>query len=150
LGAALSDNASFGAGRYSGRAAYVRRVLGSGTVGRLRARLDRSPNLFILAFRFIYGARVASAMLLGTTEVPWTRFLVLNLVAVVVWAHLVTWLGYAGGAAIHRVLGQLEADRHMLVAIALAVVFSMLAWLTHRRFRRHRLPFAEGTDGGDA
>jgi membrane protein DedA with SNARE-associated domain len=150
LGAAVSDNAFFGAGRYSGRSRHVSRVLASGTVARLRAALDRHPDVFILAFRFIYGTRVASAVMLGTTAVPWSRFMVLNLVSVLAWAHLVTWLGYAGGVAIHRVLGHLEADRHMLVAVAGAIMFSALAFLLHRHFRRRRLPAAGGVPGGGA
>ncbi len=150
LGAALSDNLSFFAGRFAGRASLVQRALAGGTAGRLRAAFDRNPVKFILSFRFLYGARVASAMLIGTTTVAWGRFLPLNCLSSLVWAHIYVWLGYFGSVAIRRAFGQLELHRHLLIGIAAAAVVGIATLLARRFLARRTLPPPEaGISAGE-
>jgi membrane protein DedA with SNARE-associated domain len=107
-GAVLSDQTVFWAGRLFGRRAWVQQQLARGAVGRLRMRLEGSPDLFILGFRFIYGAKV------------------------LVWAHLWTAIGYGAGLAIERVFGRLPFHLHASMLVALVLAGSLAAFAWHR------------------
>ncbi len=48
--------------------------------------LKKYDTLFILSFRFIYGIRIISPIIIGSSGVEIKRFTILNLVAAVIWS----------------------------------------------------------------
>ena len=84
--------------------------------------LERRPTGFIFAFRFLYGLRTVSPVVIGIAGVPRTRFVILNAAAALLWGTLFTLLGYAFGNGIERILGHLRPSTHLLVAAACAVL----------------------------
>jgi membrane protein DedA with SNARE-associated domain len=61
--------------------------------------LKRYDKWFILTFRFIYGIRVISPLVIGLCCCPPARFVCLNFVSALVWATLSCSLGYVLGDA---------------------------------------------------
>ncbi len=49
--------------------------------------LERHPTGFILAFRFLYGMRTISPVIIGLSGVPFRKFLLLNAIAAGIWAR---------------------------------------------------------------
>jgi membrane protein DedA with SNARE-associated domain len=48
--------------------------------------LRRYDNIFILSFRFIYGIRIISPVVIGASGVGVGRFIILNFIAAIIWS----------------------------------------------------------------
>ncbi|PYE82526.1 DedA family protein [Pseudoroseicyclus aestuarii] len=139
LGAALSDNLLFLASRFGTRRPFFARLLArmpaGGPAPRMRAALERHPDRFTFAARFVYGGRMVGQGLLGASSIPWGRYALVNAAASLLWGHLVAWAGYLVGASIGRVFGHLALPHHLLVALAVFAALA-LAVLALRHLRR--------------
>lgn len=91
-----------------------------------------NPTLFILSFRFIYGIRNIAPFVIGIAGVPRMRYLVLNCIAALVWAHTFAWGGWWLGRALDHWLG--ENKWYMLGAFILAALcFGVWGYLSQKR-----------------
>lgn len=63
------------------------------------------PTLFILSFRFIYGIRNIAPFVIGIAGVPRLRYVALNAIAALIWAHSFAWGGYFLGRVLEDWLG---------------------------------------------
>jgi membrane protein DedA with SNARE-associated domain len=145
-GTLLSDQAWFLAGRRGGAPVVERFTAGltgrGARVGtraaRLRAHLERHPDLLILCYRGLYGLRIATLVLLGMSRVSTVRFAVLNAIGGLLWAVLLGATGYlAGGAA-----GRLGPGAPALVA----ATFLVLAATGALRLLRRPAPQGPGPE----
>ncbi|MGB4101104.1 MAG: DedA family protein [Alphaproteobacteria bacterium] len=59
--------------------------------------LEKHDVGFILTYRFIYGLRNVSAIVIGMSKIDWRRYFVLNFIASWVWAISFAGLGYLFG-----------------------------------------------------
>lgn len=103
-GSFLSDQVMFSLGKYKGEAvlSYFPRVA---------ANLDKAASLFkkydtvlILGFRFIYGVRNITPIMLGISGVSHKKFFFLNFIGAGVWAVTFTYGGVYAGKAFTRVM----------------------------------------------
>jgi membrane protein DedA with SNARE-associated domain len=94
--------------------------------------LRKHENLFILAFRFIYGLRNISPFIIGMTGVPRSKFFILNLVAAAVWANTFAWGGYTLGRVMECYLGE-SSQAFIIGLIGLAIVWAVVNWVRQRR-----------------
>ena len=132
-GAITSDQLFFALGRWAGQGRLAARLLDQGPVQGLHRRLARHPTLSVLGFRFLYGLKIAGAVLIGTSDIGWRRFAVLDAVSCLVWAHLYVGLGFVAGHTITRFFGQLALHLHLAIAVGLVLA---AAWALHRLLRR--------------
>ncbi|WJH39529.1 DedA family protein [Aliirhizobium terrae] len=147
FGSFAADQAWFFAGRYANRLTFVQRFLKMEAATKVSRLLEAHPTGFILSFRFIYGMRTVSPVLIGLSAVPALRFVVLNFIAAVVWGTLIITIGYLFGNAVEALFGRSRLHMHlliMLVPIAFAVV---LAAFASRRWMHHRLKTVEAPQG---
>lgn len=86
IGTLFADQALYHVGRH-----YGNHVLDK--FPSLRSRADRAfrllrryDNIFILTFRFVYGIRTISPIIIGASGVGFKRFTLLNLIAAVIWS----------------------------------------------------------------
>jgi membrane protein DedA with SNARE-associated domain len=136
IGSFAADQAWFFAGRYANRLALVQRFLKTDAAQKVSQLLEAHPTGFILAFRFIYGMRTVSPIAIGLSSVPALRFVIFNFIAAVVWAVLITTVGYLFGNAVEMLFGRLKLHLHLLIAIAaIAVIVAALAYLIRRQMR---------------
>lgn len=133
LGSFAADQAWFFAGRYANRLAIVQRFLKSDAARRVNHLLEAHPTGFILAFRFIYGMRTVSPIAIGLTSVPAHRFVFLNFIAAIVWAVLITTIGYLFGNAVEALFGRLRLHLHLIITLAvIALVVVALLWASRK------------------
>lgn len=136
LGSFCGDQCYFWIGRAFGRRVLARRPKWQARVDRVLGTLRRYDAWFILTFRFIYGVRNIASFAIGLSGVGWSRFLVLNFVAALLWAASFVGAGYLSGRAMHQALG---ADaRQFRVAVLAVLAALLLAALIVRRLRRRR------------
>ena len=143
LGSFSGDQCYFWIGRHSGLRLLSRRPVWRARVDAALAWVKRYDTLFILSFRFIYGVRNFSSFALGISGIGWRRFLVLNLVAALLWASTFVGAGYLCGHALERVVGE-AADELSFVFLGVfaAVLIGVAAW---HRLRRRRRQLAAAT-----
>ena len=143
FGSFLVDQIWFFAGRYANRLAFVQRFMRTAAAARVNQLLEAHPTGFILAFRFIYGMRTVSPVMIGLTSVPASRFMALNFIAATVWGVLITTIGYLFGHAVEMLLGRLRLHIHLIIGVAIGLaVVAVIAFLSRQwlgvAFRRLR------------
>lgn len=134
IGSFAADQAWFFAGRYANRLAIVQRFLATDAAQKVSQLLESHPTGFILAFRFIYGMRTVSPIAIGLSSVPAIRFVVLNFIAAVVWAVLITTIGYLFGNAVEMLFGRLRLHLHLVIAILVIVAVVVALAFASRRY----------------
>lgn len=138
-GALLHDSIWFGLGHWRSetvRSHRVYRRVGP-AVERLAARFG-PWELFVC--RFIYGTRTPSLVFWGVQRLSVTTFLLIEILALTLWATVLVALGYflSNGAAI--IIGKVKSmERWMLGALIIAVVGFFLARVFTRYELRKRL-----------
>ena len=126
IGSFCADQIIFFLGRHAGHLRFVQRLDASKAMGRARGLLERYPVGFVLAFRFVYGMRIISPLLISRTRISSLRFLVLNGIAALSWAVVITAVGYLFGNAVETAFGHLRLHLHLIVALA-ALLLALVA-----------------------
>lgn len=103
LGSMTADQILFFVGRRYGPGMIARRPHWHARVDRIFDYMRRHSTLFVFSFRFIYGIRTISPIVIGASGIDVRRFAILNCLAAFVWAVLSCSAGY--------LLGYLFADR---------------------------------------
>lgn len=130
-GSFASDQLMFSLGKYKGDS-MLRRF------PRLGSNIDRAAKLFkkydtalILGFRFVYGVRNVTPILLGISGVSHKKFFFLNFIGAAVWAISFTYGGLYLGQAFVRAVGHF--GKGFLIFLALLVVIGGLVWFIRAR-----------------
>jgi len=134
LGTLLGDQLSFFIGRRHGKHLLARHAGLQGRADRVFRLLERHQNLLIVGFRFFYGFRFVTPIVIGMSAVSFRRFLVLNLTGAALWAVSVAFAGYYFGRAVESVVGDVKRYEISLMAGMLAV--AGLVWLVYLYHRR--------------
>jgi membrane protein DedA with SNARE-associated domain len=136
-GAVIGDNIGFAIGHHYGRGFLLR-------IGRFffltPKRFEHMENYFfrhgnktILVARFITGLRVFAALLAGASrKMPWRVFLAYNLAGAILWAVVITLLGYLFGQSLPLLVKWV--GRTGTILLIAAIVVGIIAW----RVQRHR------------
>ncbi|KQV81819.1 DedA family protein [Rhizobium sp. Root1220] len=132
-GSFAGDQMFFFLGRYLRRLSFVQRIIEKPAVARVNGLLERHPIGFIFAFRFLPGLRTISPVVIGTTTVPTTTFLLLNVAAAMVWGQLFTSVGYIFGHGVEQLLGHLSLHLHLIIAMAAALLLVFAGSVVRRR-----------------
>jgi membrane protein DedA with SNARE-associated domain len=136
VGSLLSDQGLFFLGRRHGATLLARWPKWQPRVERARGLLNRYHTALILSFRFLYGLRNVTPFMLGMSDVPTQRFVVLNVIGAAVWAVAIAMLGWSIGQAAEQILGRLQRYERRIGAGIVAVGVAL--WLWHRLAARRR------------
>lgn len=99
LGSFFGDQMWFWLGRKWGAKALRRFPKTEARAEKVLEWVDRYGVGFILVFRFLYGVRNVASIIMGTSNMPWRRFLVWNFLAAGIWALSFGGAGYLFGEA---------------------------------------------------
>lgn len=132
-GAVLADQAAFAVGRFAQDSGPVRRVRAAQKFQSAISLLNGHPILGIFAQRFFYGGRMVFGVGIGLSQIVWPKFLMLNIMAALIWAHLVTALGYGAGHVIERLIGRLDLSHHLLLVLDLPAMLVAVGVTSHLR-----------------
>lgn len=86
VGTLVADQGLYFVGHYYGKAFLEKFPSTQAKAERAFRLLHRYNNLFILSFRFIYGIRILSPLVIGASGIPIKRFVILNFIAAVIWS----------------------------------------------------------------
>jgi len=145
LGALSGDQFFFFMGRWHGRALLKKYPRLHERATKVHQLLHRYHTYLILSFRFLYGLRMVTPLVLGSGHVKAFRFLSLNIVSAFVWAVAVTIAGYLFGQVLQTMMGDIK--RYELGAMLAIVAFGILMALIHLYRRRRRNSLSPGGRG---
>jgi len=142
LGSFAGDQACFYFGRRYGARYLARRPRMAIRAQRVRGILDRHQLWLVLGFRFVYGLRMITPIVIGGVGFPTGRFLAINAFGAAVWSVAVAAAGYVFGEALQRMIADLK--RFELHTIVTMLTIGVLLWLLHvLRSRRLKPPAAQ-------
>jgi membrane protein DedA with SNARE-associated domain len=136
IGAVIGDNIGFAIGHHYGRGFLLK-------IGRFffltPKRFEHMENYFvrhgnktILVARFITGLRVFAALLAGASrKMPWRVFLAYNVAGAILWAIVITLLGYLFGASLPLLVKWVGRSGTILL-VTLAII-GFIVWHFRRR-----------------
>ncbi|HEX4711832.1 DedA family protein [Phenylobacterium sp.] len=128
-GSWLVDQLLFVAGRRFRTHRWVARATKQAAFARALRFIEKYPISYTLAFRFIYGLRVASPIAIGVSQVPTWRFTVLNILGAMIWGTAFTMAGFIFGEAVHNVFGHgHHAGRWTLIAAGGLILVVLVVW----------------------
>ena len=136
IGSFCSDQVMFSLGKYKG--ADVLRYF-----PRVAKNMDKAARLFkkydtalILGFRFVYGVRNITPIMLGISGVSHKKFFILNLIGASVWAATFTYGGLYMGKAFMKIMDHV-GHGIFYVIIAVIAVAALLWFFRARHNVRH-------------
>jgi membrane protein DedA with SNARE-associated domain len=132
LGGFIGDQLYFYLGHFQGRRVLDKRPRWEDKSARVLHLLERHQTWLILGFRFVYGIRIMTPLLIGTSRVKPLNFLLLNAIGVTVWASLFAYLGYLFGSTLKMIVGDIQ--HYEVLVFGIIVVAGSLVWLL--RFRK--------------
>jgi membrane protein DedA with SNARE-associated domain len=104
IGAVIHDHLLFFIGRYMGSKIIYKYPSLHNRAAKISDFMHRYDRWFIMSFRFIYGVRTVTPIIVGTTSIPLRRYSLLVTISALVWAVVVAYLGYAFAIAIDVLL----------------------------------------------
>jgi membrane protein DedA with SNARE-associated domain len=140
-GSGVVDHLLFVAGRQFRTHRWVVRAQQQPAFARALGFIEKYPISYTLAFRFIFGLRVASPIAIGVTQVPTWRFTILNIAGAVIWATTFTMVGFIFGEAVHNLVGKgHHAGQWTLIAAGAIVAVVAVIWAIRYLLRRRKRP----------
>ncbi len=135
LGTLLADQGCFFLGRFYGPKLLNRFPVLKQKSEKVFYLLHKYKNLFIMSFRFVYGIRIASPLIIGASQLSVRRFTVLNFPAAFFWAVVIAWLGYFFGGTFDILIDNMHKIQRYGLYVGLPVVICM--WAARRVYTRH-------------
>jgi len=118
LGAFCGDQFFFQVGKRKGKRFFEQRPRWKPRIEKVRRFLVRYQVIAVLSYRFIYGMRTITPVVIGSSDFSTRRFVLLNLCSTFLWAAAVASAGYFFGNIIEAVLRDF---RRYELAVILAV-----------------------------
>ncbi|MHB1321755.1 MAG: DedA family protein [Acidithiobacillus ferrivorans] len=131
LGSTLNDQVLYQLGyRYGERLLNILPRFLRRHINQAEGLIRRFGDWVTLLFRFIYGSRTITPILLGVHHYPVRRYLWMNPLAAAVWAMLIAGIGYVLGASLQSLL---QGVQHVqIVLLLLLIVGAGGYWWWHR------------------
>jgi membrane protein DedA with SNARE-associated domain len=131
IGSFLGDQFFFILGRLKGPVLLSRFVKLQKRVDKIHVFLERHKDLIMTGFRFIYGIRILTPIVLGMNhKITAKRFFIFNAIGAFVWSVVVSLGGYLFGEALHLIMKDIK---HYEIKIIIGLVaIGLLAWILNR------------------
>ncbi|MBF0558141.1 MAG: DedA family protein [Nitrospirae bacterium] len=137
IGSFSGDQLYFCIGRLKGRELLSRYHHWEKRVDKVHCLMARYHDLIMVGFRFVYGIRILTPIVLGmNNEVKTGRFLVFNAIGAVIWSVSIALAGYFFGYALEKLI---RAVKHYEIAVLFAIAGIATVFWIARHLRRKRL-----------
>lgn len=128
-GTVAGDQLCFHIGRQRGMVFLEKRPVWKEKSERLSPLLQRHLVPICICFRFLYGFRTITPILIGSTGLKPLRFLLFDLIGSGIWTVTILVLGYLFGNVITLIIEEIE--RYELWVIGGVFIAGVLAWILH-------------------
>jgi len=136
IGSFFGDQLFYHLGRIKGKNWLENKPHWKAKTNRVNSLLVRHQTLLIIGFRFIYGLRTITPIIIGVSGISAIRFFILNFIGAFLWASLVGSLGYLFGQSIQILIGDIK-KYELIIFVALALT-GLLVWIFRFLTKDHR------------
>jgi membrane protein DedA with SNARE-associated domain len=131
IGSFSGDQFYFYAGRLKGRELLARYNSWQKRVDKVHCLMARYHDLIMIGFRFVYGIRIMTPIVLGMNkDVKTSRFFVLNAVGALIWSVVISSCGYFFGYATEKLVRNVK--HYEIIALIVILVAGITLWVHHR------------------
>ncbi len=141
-GSFAGDQLYFFLGRLKGRQFLEQRPAWRAKVTKVDRLVDSHATWIMLGFRFMYGLRTITPLVIGSGGFSLSRFITLNAAGALVWAVTVSCLGFLCGAAAQTALTNVRKVEDWILLAMLGV--GAIVWAVYF-LRKGRRGTKEGT-----
>ena len=136
LGVLAGDNILYWLSRYKGSKLIdkLKHKVRKNELMKYRHLMKRHIGKTIFILRFIVGLRFFSPFLAGSMKIKWKIFQFYNLLAVLIYVPIMTFLGYHFYNKLALVITEVEIVRHLLFFLFLAIVGYLISIFINKRF----------------
>lgn len=135
-GSFCSDQLMFSLGKYKGQAMLKKSPKMEQKTEKVRRLMVKYETALILGFRFVYGVRNITPIMLGVSGVKHKKFFSLNLIGAAVWALTFSFGGYYFGHLFDKYAGHVAHIERWIIGILVGVI--LIVYLV-RRFRNKKV-----------
>lgn len=132
----LSDELFFFLGRSKGMQFLAGKPHWQPHVERIRRILNRHSTAMIFGFRFLYGLRTVSPIVIGMSGFKASRFVALNAVGAVLWSIIMALAGYFFGQLLEIAVE--EVKQYEFPVVITLVTLGTLFWISRGYLLLHR------------
>jgi len=117
---------------------------------RFAAMMERHKALFILGFRFIYGAQTFASMAIGIGKIRPSYFSAMNAAGAALWTLVFLLVGYFFGHAFEMLIDDIKQHEKplSLVLVAAGIIYYLVRHLVWRRISKDKNVSCERERGG--
>jgi membrane protein DedA with SNARE-associated domain len=131
IGSFAGDQFFFILGRLKGQTLLSKFKKAQKRVDKIHLFLEGYNNLIMIGFRFVYGIRVLTPIVLGMNhKIKISRFVMFNAIGAIVWSIIISIGGYLFGEALHLLLKDIK--KYELIIIIGLFILGCLIWILHR------------------
>ncbi len=135
LGVFAGDQLYFHLGRRKGHAFIQSRPKWQAKSERVFDLLHRYQWPVMFGFRFMYGIRIVTPIMIGASGIsPW-RFLICNFLGTALWATTIGSLGYAFGQAMKTIMKDIQKYQ---MGLMFAIALILLSVYLHGQYNRRK------------
>jgi membrane protein DedA with SNARE-associated domain len=130
-----SDSFYFFLGRKRGKEWLSKNSRLSDKYAIIDAKLERYPILIFLGYRFMYGFRTITPLVIGVSKTKTSTFMILSAISTLVWGFTYGLIGYLFGEVIKSRLKHIEDIEKYVIGILLlaAIVIFVLSRVRNRQ-----------------
>jgi membrane protein DedA with SNARE-associated domain len=111
-------------GRFKGRKVLEKRPKLRKHSSRINYYVEKYPTLILLSYRFLYGFRILTPLMIGMSRIRFAKFAVFSTFMTIVWVTVMSSIGYFFGNLFN---GNMKEFKHIELYVFLGV-FAL--WLT--------------------
>jgi membrane protein DedA with SNARE-associated domain len=125
-----ADQFFFQVGKRNGVNLLAKRPTWEPKVNRVRRFLVTYHIIAVLGFRFIYGMRTITPIVIGASGFDTRRFVLLNLCSTLLWASAVGFSGYFFSHFLETLFS--DVKHHIVAVLSVALVIGCVIWVWRR------------------
>jgi membrane protein DedA with SNARE-associated domain len=137
IGSFSGDQLYFHIGRWKGQELLAKHPKWHAKAHRVYHYLERYHDLIMLGFRFVYGIRIMTPVVLAINpKIKTSRFMVFNAIGALIWSIAVAGGGYIFGHAIQILLKSIKDIELVVISIIVLIAAAILILRRHRKKKR--------------
>ena len=139
LGSVIGDSTGYWTGRVMGKTLFNRedsRIFKPSRVQKAHDFFEKYGVKTVILARFIPVVRTFAPLVVGASEMPYSRFLPFSVIGGLLWISTMVLAGYFLGGVIENALGiKLEdhIEKVVIVVVLISLLPPLIEWLRHRR-----------------
>ncbi len=138
LGSVIGDNTGYWTGRMMGKTLFNREdswIFKPSRVEKARQFFDKYGVKTVVLARFVPVVRTFAPLVIGATEMPYSRFLIFSIIGGLLWICSMVLAGYFLGGVVERSLGiklQDHIEKVVIVVVFLSLLPPLIEFLKHK------------------